>query len=335
MNELYSFNINIIYPEENYSSEEPPLRLSKQAVLSHIDTILASPEIQEQLSAICLEEPTDLSKKGWSFEIARDRIKDQKYVRMLIEFAKVAGKSFNRLDLEYSEITSLQLIELLSLCPNLHDLKLTGCDYLTRIDLRPLAHLQTLNLSDCSNLKIIDYFTPSLTALDLSNCCNLYGKYLAGRLPASLLSLSLSSCFRVRERHLLNLPESLKFLDLSRLQISEDVLKALPSGLESFAAAGCGQFQIAALDRLKSLISLDLSRNLLDKEESEPPLPLFSSLSPTLETLNVSDMENLSDEDLQALPSGLKRINLSKCSLVTDRYKELLSQSVEINDSEE
>jgi hypothetical protein len=208
-----------------------------------------------------------------------------------LELAKKRGPLLTKLDLNNSNVTDQQLLEVFKACPNIRFLDLNWCDLLTEavIDKLP-QNLEALDFSCCDYLKKsdikdsdIDKMPKTLQSLNLSFCKTLTGSTFnklpqglkslclwhckgltnapLNELPQSLQSLELHNCEGLTDAALNNLPQSLQSLDLGNCVLLTDaIIGNLPKGLQFLNLSGCVGLTGATLDDLPpSLKSLDLS----------------------------------------------------------------------------
>ncbi|KAK1551804.1 hypothetical protein Q3G72_005089 [Acer saccharum] len=237
--------------------------------------------------------------------------------------------------------------------PNLQILKIrSSCDSLTNFKLKSFNKLEYLLIEDCKNLEIIEVPANAnwnlhfIADLEIHDCPKLNLISEAGLPAPNLRTFLISNCNNLesmpREMYrLLTSLQELSILCCPKLQSFPD--GGLPSNLQSLLIEKCDLLtpqQAWGLNNMVSLTSLKIiggSKNLkLFPEEGLLPASLtYLQISefPELETLNLNGLQlNSSLEKMEintcpslrsmsagSLPSTLTSLEITGCSLLTER----------------
>ncbi|XP_062014519.1 TMV resistance protein N-like [Rosa rugosa] len=193
----------------------------------------------------------------------------------------------------------------LSESPHLESISLRGCTSLVQLpsSFQHLAKLTLLDLSDCSNLKILPEMLNSLRVLRLYGCLSL--ESLPIELPYGLTKLYLSNCESLRSLPV-ELPSGLERLELCNCKSLGSLPVELPSGLKELDLEHCESLWSLPVELPPGLEYLDLSDC-----ESLGSLPV--ELPPGLLKLDLSNCKRLGSLPVE-LPSGLERLELCNCN---------------------
>ncbi len=174
-------------------------------------------------------------------------------------------------------------------------LDLSNCENLKVLP-KLSTQIKKLSLLNCSRLESVENLAEmkEITSLDLTNCRNLISPIL----PEGITHLILAGCENLKV--LPKLPKGLTYLDLSDWEIQE--LPELPKGVDHLIFAGCENLEVLP-ELPKGLTYLDLSG--CENLEVLPELPKG------LTYLDLSSCENL--KVLPELPKGLTYLDLSGC----------------------
>ena len=228
-----------------------------------------------------------------------------------LELAKNRGALLTQINLEDSDVTDQQLVELFKACPNIRSLNLSYFN-LTDVAIAKLPQdLRSLELMDCEKLTdvAIERLPKSLQSLSLSYCPNLTDTAIE-KLPHDLRSLELMDCKNLTNVIIDKLPKDLQSLNLCFCPNLTD-FDNLPEGLQAFDLSFCWNLTDASFANLpKGLQSLDIScPNITDA--------VITKLPQDLKFLKLSGLK-LTDVKIEGLPKGLQSLDLSFCSKLTD-----------------
>lgn len=229
--------------------------------------------------------------------------------------AKNAGIFLTSLNLQKTLITTQQLEEVLSACPNLQELNLSECQHLKENVIQNLpSGLRTLNISHCKWVTdwVIKELPKNLRSLKLSHCSKLTSAAIK-ELPKGLEELHLQFFYNLDAVNIQQFPPNLKTLNLSSSNLNDHLIEYLPKTIQSLSLNYLMYLKGRNFDRLPpNLHTLDLS-NCLEITESS-----LTNLPRTLLNLNLSGCWKLTNGDLQNLPPNIQWLDLSFCATSTD-----------------
>lgn len=225
---------------------------------------------------------------------------DLSFCRVSDGFVEQLPSSLTSLDLAGAILTDKVLH---SLSQKLTKLILCHCYYISN---NGLAHLVRLS---------------SLTELDLSYCTQITDCALR-TLPSNIRSMYLEGCRKITDAgvHYLQ-PLMMDALNLNNTSISHEVFPVLSSTLKKLQCFSC--LWVTDLRQMPlSLTSLDLRNcNFAQKTVYEKQNPFFHPVAwhhipPNLTELRITT-SNITDSDLQYIPSRVTFLDLSGCTTIT------------------
>jgi hypothetical protein len=219
-----------------------------------------------------------------------------------------------RLAIAESKIISLTKQELCKCSTDVEILRVVGCDHLTKVDLRGMKKLLSIELVECDSLEQVwlddlqdlvwlyihsrkDFMIPSIKGLKSLQVLKLWG---GSNCSQSIVCESFHDCTSLIELEIQGYPELLEFPNLSnsrKLRRSTGSFcpktKSLPGlsnwkELRNLMLWRVGLTDIQGLDLLNQLVSLNISHCY-----SLKAIPNLSNMRSTLKTLSIEDCYNL------------------------------------------
>lgn len=223
-----------------------------------------------------------------------------------IVLQKLLHQHILRLDLSNSRITNVDLADVSSFCPYLHEISLANCCNISTEGIGILART-------CSELRTINL-----------ERCNIDGGAISALLQCKhLISVNLTGCTKISPsemKEILRIPtiQNLSFKNCT--QVTEDVFEQLSEKLQQLDISECDKITDTAVLKIAANNTCNLkSFKISGKLITDRSISQFVNTFPKLEHLELNGCDQISDITVRCLAAckQLTILDLSSCGYIT------------------